>query len=78
MSGQAKRAVVTRAVDFPVADMVVTVGEIEGTVQMIMTRGGWNGGCHEVLCNEFADHRTADQLQLLVDHLKSINWENRS
>lgn len=77
MSG-AQRAHVSRAADFPVADMVVTVGEIEGTVQLIITRGGWAGGARNVLCNEFANPDTADQLRRLADHLDTISWESQT
>ena len=41
MAGQAQRVVVRAARDFPVGDLVITVGQIEGTVQMIVTRDGW-------------------------------------
>lgn len=71
MSGAA-RAVVTRAVDFPVGDLVISVGEIEGTVQLIVTRDGWVPGRRDVLCNEFADSGTPDQLRALAVHLDAI------
>lgn len=77
MSG-AQRAHVARASDFPVSDLVVTVGEIESTVQLIITRGGWKGGARDVLCNEFATRNTAAQLRALADHLDNISWESQT
>lgn len=75
MSGQARKAVVRRAVDFTVADLVVTVGEIEGTVQLIVSRDGWAGDYRKVLFNEFANPATAAQLRSVADHLDSMDWE---
>ncbi len=74
MTGGARQARVTRAVDFPLAGLVITVGEIEGTVQMIITRDGWFPGekTRRVLCNEFAGPDTPGQLDALAAHLRTI------
>ncbi|PTX36567.1 hypothetical protein IQ03_05294 [Gemmobacter caeni] len=70
----AQRANVTRAVDFQIADLIVTVGEIEGTVQLIWRRDGIEPGKAErtVLWNEFADPKTPAQLEAMAGHLRSI------
>ena len=73
MTAVAQQARVARAVDFAVADLIVTVGEIEGTVQLIVTRDGWQPGRNrDVLCNEFADAGVPAQLRALADHLDGI------
>lgn len=74
MAGQAQRAVVRAAQDFPVGDLVITVGQIEGTVQMIVTRDGWVPGqsARSVLCNEFAGPDVPGQLEALAAHIRAI------
>lgn len=74
MAGQVQRAVVSAARDFPVGDLVITVGQVEGTVQLIVTRDGWVPGqaARAVLCNEFADAGVAAQLRALALHLDGI------
>lgn len=77
--GPATRAHVARAVEFPLAGMLVIAAEIEGTVQLVFASEGWpdtpSGRC-KVMANVFANRATPAELRALADHLDGLALED--
>lgn len=68
----AKRAVVGLARDFDLCGLRLVVAEVEGTIQIVFLRDGWQGGPRKALANVFADRDTPMQLRALADHLDRL------
>lgn len=73
----AAKANVARAEGFALCGMVVIVGQIEGTVQLMFATEGWAGrdGRRAVITNVFADAATPAELRALADHLDGLVLE---
>lgn len=71
MSGAAQKAKVAGCAHFPLADMRVTVLEVEGTVQLVCARE-WDQGRFNTMFNAFAAGATAGELRAIADHLDQI------
>lgn len=68
----AKRAVVRSAQDFDLCGLRVVCAEVEGTVQLVVLRDGWDGGPRKALANVFADADTPAQLRAIAGHLDGL------
>lgn len=66
---------ITRARDFGLCGMNVTVAEIEGTVQLLFGVDGWPEGRRKVMANVFAHTTTPGELRALADHLDTLALE---
>ena len=68
----AKFATVQAAQDFDLCGLRLVVAQVEGTVQLVFLRDGWEGGPRKALANAFADSATPVQLRALADHLDTL------
>lgn len=68
----AKAATVQAAQDFDLCGLRLVVLQVEGTVQLVFLRDGWEGGPRKALANVFADSETPEQLRALADHLDRL------
>lgn len=75
MAASATLARVTRARDFALCGMNVTVAEIEGTVQLMFGVEGWPEGRRKVMANVFASSATPGELRAMADHLDGLPLE---
>jgi hypothetical protein len=69
---------VTSARDFALCGMNVTVGEIEGTVQLMFGTDGWPESRRKVMANVFANRATPGELRALADYLDGLALEDEA
>ncbi|MDR7125517.1 hypothetical protein [Pseudotabrizicola sp. 4114] len=68
----AKAATVQGAQDFDLCGLRLLVAQVEGTVQLVFLRDGWEGGPRKALANVFVDSATPVQLRALANHLDTL------
>lgn len=71
----AKAATVQAAQDFDLCGLRLVVLQVEGTVQLVFLRDGWEGGPRKALANVFADSDTPAQLRAIAAHLDGLPLE---
>ena len=72
----AKQAMVQAAQDFDLCGLRLVVAQVEGTVQLVFLRDGWDGGPRKALANVFANAATPEQLRALARHLETLPLED--